>query len=205
MGLDDFTDSSNSSAKTSSKEQKSNSKETIGTREHKQYGPYGYQTFKSYEDKVEQLDFKVNEGLIKFRMPIFPMITLDNVMQTNGNYQIKPMMKKYSCISSEKVNLHQIQRDIVMVDTGKTELEDCLNTLSERFGIEVTPKTEVWLNMLSHTRSVVKLALGNEATGDVSSHKTDEILKAVYGEAYTRRFRSNYVTDMKKHTEIKPW
>ena len=114
-------------------------------------------------------------------------------------------MKKFSCISSQKLKLYQIPREMVMLDTGQTEIDNCLEALSERFNQEVTPETEVWFNTLTHTRSCVKLALGNETAGDVSTYKRDEILKAVYNEAYTRQFRSNYLDNMKSVTDIEPW
>lgn len=205
MGLEDFTDSSSSSTNTSTEKQKSKSKTTVDTGEHKQYGPFGYETFEDYEETIEELDFEVDEGLMKFRMPIFPMITTEDCMSVKTRYKIKPMMKKFSCISSQKLKLYQIPREMVMLDAGQTEIDNCLEALSERFNQDVTPETEVWFNILTHTRSCVKLALGNETAGDVSTYKRDEILKAVYNEAYTRQFRSNYLDNMKSVTDIEPW
>lgn len=205
MGLEDFTDSSSSSTNTSTEKEKDSSKATVDTGEPKQYGPFGYETFEDYEETVEELDFEVDEGLMKFRMPIFPMITTEDYMSVKTRYIIKPMMKKFSCISSQNLKLYQIPREMVMLDTGQTEIDSCLKVLSERFDKDVTPETEVWFNILTHTRSCVKLALGNETAGDISAFRKDEILKAVYNEAYTRRFRSDYINNMKSVTDIEPW
>lgn len=205
MGLEDFTDTSSTTTDTNDEDKSNNNSATVDTGEYKQYGPFGYETFEEYEETVEELDFEVNEGLMKFRMPIFPMITTDNCMSVKTRYIIKPMMKKFSCISSQQLKLYKIPREMVMLDTGQSEIDNCLEILSERFDEEVTPETEVWFNILTHTRSCVKLAIGNEVAGDISTYKRDEILKSVYNEAYTRQFRSNYLDNAKGVRDIEPW
>jgi hypothetical protein len=169
-------------------------------------GPYGYPSFEEYEDTVTG-HIEKHGDLFKYRLPIFPVIEHKEIYDTESRYTIGPEEAIVSCVSSNIRVLSNIPRDIIMLDTGEVEKQECMDVLSERFGTEVSPDMNVTLSMFSQVRQIVKMAIGDSMTDDWSLKQKDHVLKSIYDESYTQRFRNSSDIDekLKKTDHIGNW
>lgn len=199
MGLEEFVD-----IETSEPEDNGNDeKESIQAVND---GPYGYSSIEEYENTVTG-HIEKHGNLFKYNLPIFPVIQHKEVYDTESRYTLGKGKTIVSCVSSNIAVLGNIPRDIIMLDTGEVEKEKCIDVLSDRFGTDVSPDTNVTLSMFSRVRHIVKMAMGDSMTDDWSLKQKDHILKSIYEESYTQRFRKSEDVDeeLKKTDDIDEW
>jgi len=205
MGLDDFMDVEPSSTDNTTEdvEKSNNQEESIVDNN---YGPIGYESLEEYEDTVDK-SIKLEGGLFKYNLPIFPVIENTDTYSTSARYREENMKRNLSCINVDKHILSDVPRELIMLDTGETDKNKCLETLSERFNQEAKPDTEVYVYFFGKIREIAKFAIGDSLTDSWSLKDKDHILKAIYDESYTQRFRKSDEVDSKyKHIDhIEPW
>lgn len=213
MGLEEFMDIEPDDNESSESKDKSKDSNDITERDGiTQYedrdvgprGPYGYEKIDDYENTiVGKID--THGSLFKYHMPIFPHIENEDKYNRGDRYGGISGHQGVSCVSKVKTSLVKINREMIMLDTGQTSKENCLKVLEERFGESVGPDHEVYLYIFAKTRNLVKMALGDEQTETIGTHGKDKILKAVYDETYTRRFRKKDSGETKLHHHIEKW
>ena len=205
MGLDDFMDVEPSSTDNTTEdvEKSNNQEESIVDNN---YGPIGYESLEEYEDTVDK-SIKLEGGLFKYNLPIFPVIENTDTYSTSTRYREENMKRNLSCINVDKHILSDVPRELIMLDTGETDKNKCLEVLTERFGEEAKPDTEVYVYFFAKIREIAKFAIGDSLTDSWSLKDKDHILKAIYDESYTQRFRKSDEVDSKyKHIDhIEPW
>lgn len=169
-------------------------------------GPYGYESRDELED-TNVGELTGHEDLFKSNLPIFPHITTPPGYERGKRYDMSDMKTTVTCVSKTQAELRTINREIIMLDSGSTEKQDCMESLEQRFGTEVQPTTEVCLHMFAKMRHVVKMAMGGEFVDNWKLEDKDRVLKAVYGESWTQRFREKDTgeRDLKHLDEIKEW
>lgn len=208
MGLEEFVDIDTSEPEEDS-ETETESIEAVNS------GPYGYSSFEEYEDTVTG-HIEKHGDLFKYRLPIFSVINYKEVYNTGSRYTLGPEKAIISCISSEITKLGDIPRDVIMLDTGQVEKQDCIDVLSNRFeqeistnqlDREITPDANVTLSTFNYVRHVVKMALGDSMTDDWTLKQKDHVLKSIYNESYTQEFRESKEIDgkLKKTDHIGDW
>jgi hypothetical protein len=172
----------------------------------KRRGPYGYSDREEYEDTIKG-ELNTHGDQFKYHLPIFPQIEIEERYNRGDRYKHDNSFKPVSCIAYHTLPLYKVNREVIMLDTGHTEKEECLRILSERFGREVTPKTEVHLYIFAYMRHIVKMGMAGEFTDGFGLEEKDRVLKAVYDEAYTQRFREKDTgeSDLRHGDEIKEW
>lgn len=212
MGLDNLIDDRDLSTetKTKSKSKDSDLLEYKSYREENgeiiKNGPYGYPTMDDYENTIKG-ELQEHGELFKYHLPIFPHIEKTNLYEPQYRYRMEEKGTVVTCISSNETKLKSIPRDIIMIDTGHVERDKCMDELSNRLDIKATPYLKVTLYFFSNVRHIVKMAMADELTNDLSTFKIDMILKAVYDEQYTQKFREKHNEEMNlQHTDhIEPW
>jgi len=212
MGLDEFMDIES----TSSDSTKENDNETsitdkdgitkyddgdIGSR-----GPIGYQDFDEYRSTIDG-EVEIHGSLFKYKMPIFPHIENKEKYSQESRYKLKNEMQDVSCVSSGKTSLGNLSRELIMLDTGETDKQMCLDVLEKRFGNRPKPSTTVVVYFFSKVRHVAKMAIADEKTDNWTSPNKDEVIKAIYDETYTQRFSKTDGNDYEhKHwNHIEEW
>lgn len=216
MGLDEFMDIESNDNKSSDSKNSSDGKdndynitEKDGITQYKDgnvgpRGPYGYEKIDDYRNTIVS-DIDTHGSLFKYHLPIFPHIENKDKYNRGDRYGGISGHQGTSCVSKLKTPLIKINREIIMIDTGQTSKDDCLSVLENRFDESVGPDHEVYLYIFAKTRNLVKMALGDEMTDSIGAHKKDEILKAVYDETYTRRFRKSNDGETKLNNHIEKW
>lgn len=220
MGLDDFmdldTESESSGSSSSSTKQNpsevsgdlSNSdkwvKEEDGTLKSK--GPYGYSDREEYEDTIEG-KLELHGDLFKYHLPIFPHIEYNQEYTRGQRYNRADSYSTVTCVAHHQIELRKINREVIMLDAGHSEKEECLDILKNRFDEGVGPDTEVHLYFFAMVRHIVKMGISDEFVADWGLESQDRVIKAVYGEAFTQRFRENDTghTDLKHIDHMKEW
>lgn len=169
-------------------------------------GPYGYSDREELEDTIEG-NMEEHGKMFKYYLPIFPHITQSPEYDRGKRYDMSESFKTVTCVSATRTELRAVNREMVMLDCGTTEKEECMETLSDRFGEDVEPTTEVSLHIFAKMRHVVKMAMGGEFVDDWSLSDKDRVFKAIYGESYTQRFREKDTgqKDLKHIDEIEEW
>lgn len=207
MGLEEFLDQDDTknSSTTSETTDKDDNHTDDGDTE-SSTGPYGYPSFDEYEQTIDGHVERVGD-LFKYQLPVFPELRMDATCEHGLRYTLGDEEAIVSCITSGVRPLNSIPRDVIMLDTGEVEKEACMDVLSNRFSTEVTDSTQVRLYMFAYVRHISKMAMGDSMTDDWSLEKKDHVLKAIYNESYTQRFRkANGVDDKLKGTfEIPQW
>jgi len=215
MGLDDFMDIDSGDTEDKQTETDDDNEES-DLLEHENFrdddgeikknGPLGYESFEKYEETIEE-ELAWKKDLYKYRLPIFPRIEMEEKYETGTRYRAFKGNETISCITKSRLRLANIAREIIMLDTGHVEKEDCINELESRFDTMVTPGTTVHLYFFNQTRNICKLAIADSMTDDWSLQNKDHVLKAMYDEAYTQEFReSEDIDDRLVHTDfIDPW
>lgn len=205
MALDDFMDgieteetsTTSSSRSEPSQQTKQDILELEGVTEYDDgdvghRGPFGYQTHDEFEETIVG-DLEPHGDLFKYYLPIFPHIEMKDKYQRGKRYECAAdgiTGGPATCVSKQKVKLVKVNREVVMLDTGKTKREKCVEVLEERFDQELLTNSEVYLYFFAKIRHLVKIAIGDELTDSWSTYPKDALLKAVYGEEWTQRFRS---------------
>jgi len=158
------------------------------------------------EDTIEG-NMEEHGKMFKYYLPIFPHITQSPEYDRGKRYDMSESFKTVTCVSVTRTELRAVNREMVMLDCGTTEKEECMETLSDRFGEDVEPTTEVSLHIFAKMRHVVKMAMGGEFVDDWSLSDKDRVFKAIYGESYTQRFREKDTgeKDLKHIDEIEEW
>lgn len=213
MGLEEFMDIESDDSESSDSETKSSDDSEItdkpgitkyddgdvGPR-----GPYGYEKIDDYENTiVDEID--THGDLFKYHMPIFPHIENEDKFNRGDRYEGINGHQGVACVSKLETQLIKVNREMIMLDTGQTSKDDCLDVLEERFGESVGPDYTVYLYIFAKTRNLVKMALGDELTEMIDAHGKDEILKGVYSETYTRQFRKKNNGETKLTHHIEKW
>lgn len=222
MGLDDFMDLGDEESQTSkSKSSRSTTSSSSSFDELTKYdnwvkeedgevhrrGPLGYASRDEYDDTFKG-DVDPHGSLFKYFLPMFPHIEPERKYDVGSRYNISTLPPgTVTCICSRNQKLKKIPREMVMLDSGSTEKEDCIETLSERFGFEVDGETEVYMFMFCATRHIAKMAMADEFADNWDLDNRDRVLKAVYGESYTQRFREKDTgeLDLKHLDHISEW
>jgi len=169
-------------------------------------GPYGYGDREELEDTIEG-DMEEHGDMFKYYLPIFPHITQSPEYERGKRYNMSESFKTVTCVSVTRTELRAVNREMVMLDCGSTEKKQCMETLSDRFGEDVEPTTEVSLHIFAKMRHVVKMAMSGEFVDDWNLTCKDRVMKAVYGESWTQRFREKDTgeKDLKHIDEIEEW
>lgn len=206
MGLDDFMDLDSETKKSYTESEDDNEESSNETVVKSKGGPYGYSSFDEYEDTIVG-ELNQDEKLFKYNLPIYPHIMLSSFPQPGKRYTRSEDKKKVICLSHEPKQLKSIPREILMIDTGECERKLCIDAVSDRVDEDVDPSTTVNLYMFAHTRHIVKMAIGDSMTDDWSLKQKDHVLKSIYNESYTQRFRKKNTVDEKlKHIDhIDQW
>jgi hypothetical protein len=205
MGLEQFIDEDLSSSGSDNNEDDSNESQDQKQAEDNT-GPYGYESYSEFEDTVED-HVSVNSDSIKYRLPVFPIITKDSEYSTAARYTLGDAEGIVSCLSTQQMTLGNVPREVIMLDTGEVEKDECMSELEDRFGSDVGPDTQVVVNTFHQVRHVVKMAMADSMTDDWSIKDTEHAMKAIHGESYTQRFRKSddVDTELKGHTDIEHW
>jgi len=167
-------------------------------------GPHGYEKIDDYRNTIVG-DIDTHGDMFKYHLPIFPHIENEDKYNRGDRYGGISGHQGVSCVSKQETSLVKINREMIMIDTGKTSKDDCLSVLKERFDESVGPDHKVYLYIFAKTRNLVKMALGDELTETIGVHGKDEILKGVYGETYTRQFRKMNDGETKLTHHIEEW
>lgn len=215
MGLDDFMDLDVDEKDTSESENTATSepellkydswtKDADGDLEKR--GLYGYESREEYKDTIVG-ELETHGDLFKYHLPIFPHIEPSKEYERGNRYNRETDRTTVTCVSHNMTELHRVNREVIMLDTGHTEKENCLETLSNRFGFEVEPTTEVHMYFFACMRHIVKMAMGDEFVDSWNLDNKDRVLKAVYGETWTQKFREKNTgeRDLKHTDHIKEW
>jgi len=193
MGLDDFFgDSSNSDDKSKNKPQKKEKKEEY-PRHHRgdqgylvPNGPYGFQTHEDYKDTIVG-EMKTHIKNPKYLYQVFPHV-LDEQLHEPGEryklivYQTQDMESVWvydtiTCISVSETQLYRIPREALMLDTARTDKQESLDVLSERFGYEVGPKDTVHIHHFCKPLGVTKAAGLSEVENQSTLDKIEIMVK----------------------------
>lgn len=222
MGLEDFMDMGDDSESSSQSGSNSGSTNSSSGGESKllkydnwvkgddgkpeRRGPYGYSDRDELDSTIDG-DMEEHGDMFKYNLPIFPHITLNPSYEQGMRYNMSESFKTVTCVSSVQTELRTVNREMIMLDCGTTEKDECISTLEERFGEDVEPTTEVCLYIFAKMRHVVKMAMGGEFVDDWSLEDKDRVLKAVYDESYTQRFREKNTGehDLKHLDHIEEW
>jgi len=214
MGLDDFMNvdgasKSSSSSSTSSSESQLDELDNFSRDEDgnvSRNGPYGYSSYDEYEDTIKG-DITHGEGLFKFKLPIYPHIDLDLDVNAGSRYTRSIDQKTVICLSHEVKQIKSVPRELIMLDTGESEKQLCMDALSDRVGTDINPESELHMYMFAHTRHLVKMAVGDSIIDDWSLESKDHMLKAIYNESYTQKFRKSdsVNSDLKSIDHIDEW
>jgi len=213
MGLDDFMDiEADSTDNTSNQNTEDTSdKSELADKENfrddgTQYGPLGYESVDEYRATIAgQINW---EGkLYKYQLPIFPQIELEDKYSESARYEAFKRKQIITCATKQRMRLCDIPRDVIMLDTGEVEKDECISALEDRFDQNITPGSTVFLYFFTQTRHIAKMAIGDSLTDDWSLKNKDKVLKAIYDESYTQEFRKrDDVEDELKHIDyISPW
>lgn len=214
MGLDNLIDDADESTESSSNKSSNIQQDNlfeygIGTdtrEEPRTYGSFGYSSMEKYEDTIKG-ELKTHGELFKYHLPIFPHIEKSASYEPRYRYRMENRRTAVTCIVKHTTSLKYIPRDIIMIDTGNVEKNDCIQELCNRFETAISPDTEVQLYFFSNVRHLVKMAMSDVLTDDLSTFKKDMILKAVYDEQYTQKFREKHNEEMNLENidRIEPW
>lgn len=209
MGLDEFMDIPSDDNESSSEDESETTETEEKTQNIGPKGPNGYETFEEYRNTVNG-EISTDYDMIKYSMPIFPVITQDDEYDTGTRYKDSEKKTPTACVLSQDTQVSDIPRELLMLDTGKTSKDKCMNVLSDRFNADVQDTTEVVLNIFLKTRHVVKLAMSNAVNESVDTQSTSVIMKAVYNEMYAQHLQSmldDELTQEQEKTimEIQEW
>ena len=214
MGLDDFMNvdgasKSSSSSSTSSSESILDKLDNFGKDSDgnvSRNGPYGYSSYDEYEETING-HITQNEALFKFKLPIYPHIDIDLDATPGTRYTRSVDQKTVICLSDELKQIKSVPRELIMLDTGECEKQLCMDALSDRVGMNIDPESELHVYMFAHTRHLVKMAIGDSMIDDWSLESKDHMLKAIYNESYTQRFRKSdsVNSDLKSTDHIDEW
>lgn len=209
MALDDFMDFDNDDTDTSSESETSSNETDEQTTQLAPKGPHGYETYEDYKDTIDG-EIPTDYDLIKYSMPIFPEITRNVEYECGTRYRDSEKKTPIACVLSQQTTVENIPRELLMIDTGETEKQECMNTLSDRFDLDVDASTEVILNIFLKTRHVVKLAMSSSINKSVSTQNRSLIAKAIYNESYSDHLQSQLNDEMsseqqKAINDIQEW
>jgi len=214
MGLDDFMNvdgasKSSSSSSTSSSESQLDELDNFNRDDDgniSRNGPYGYSSYDEYEDTIKS-DIAHGEELFKFKLPIYPHIDLDLGVDAGSRYTRSIDQKTVICLSHEVKQIKSVPRELIMLDTGECEKQLCMGALSDRVDTDINPESELHVYMFAHTRHLVKMAVGDSIIDDWSLESKDHMLKAIYNESYTQKFRKSdsVNSDLKSIDHIDEW
>jgi len=206
MGLDDFMDLDSETKKSYTKSEDDNEESSTQKEVTSKSGPYGYSSFDEYEDTINGT-VEQDEELFKYKLPIYPHITLFSAAKPGKRYTRSRDQKKVVCLYHENTQLKSIPRELLMLDTGECERELCIDAISDRVGEDVDPSTSVNLYMFGHTRHIVKMAIGDSMTDNWNLNNIDHVLKSIYNESYTQEFRKRDTVDdkLKSIDHIDEW
>ena len=222
MGLDEFMDiepaEESKSNKDSSNTQEDSKLEDLDNyrkteQGYKKYGPYGYESVSEYNDTVSGT-IEEHGDMFKYNLPIFPHIEGEQIGKSETHwsksakrFRMKNSRKAVSVVSCEDIPLGEIPREIIMLDTGEVEKDQCIDVLEDRFDYRPSPSSIVSLYFIANVRHLVKMAMGDAKVEEWSLKSKDHIIKAVFGESYTQKFRRDKTVDgdMKSVDHIEPW
>jgi hypothetical protein len=195
MGLDDFmdldVDEDESSQTTSSSDDDENPLEAHDnwrkddSSEWERYGHNSFEYTQEYEDTIAgQVD--ITKGLLKYRLPVFPHIQPvpdsqkgERKFEHLSRYRQEGNIKKFVCFSHGTVALGNIPREIIMLDTGHAEKEDCMKAIEKKIDVKPTPSTEVELVMVANSTHLIKLAIADSLVDSWKAMADVETAKAI--------------------------
>lgn len=221
MGLEQFTsgsDDNNTSSSESTNDESRTSQETTSKpdfgdgwqkaddRSLERLGPYGYGSHEEFQETIEG-EIELDSEKFRDHMPIFPVITQPPGYTRGRRYKHPDNKTTITCVSKTNSKLCLVNREMVMMDCGSTEKEDCIEELSQRFGESVGPETDVALHIFAKIRHVVKMAMSDEFVDQWSTENKERVFKAIYGESYTQHFRDKDTSgeDLKHINHISEW
>ena len=196
MGLDDFMDLGSETKKSYTKSEDNDEESSNETEIKSKGGPYGYSSYDEYEETINGY-ITQNDELFKFKLPIYPHIDIDLDATPGTRYTRSVDQKKVICLSDEIKQLKSVPREIIMLDTGECEKQLCMDVLSDRVSMDIDPESELHIYMFAHTRHLVKMAIGDSMVDNWNLKNTDHILKSIYNESYSQRFRKKDTVDEK--------
>lgn len=209
MALDDFMDISSDDNESTSEDESKTTETEEKTQNISPKGPNGYETIEDYKNTIDG-EINTDYDMIKYSMPIFPVITETEEYDTGTRYKDSEKKTPTACVLSQHTQVSDISRELLMLDTGKTSKDECMSVLSDRFNANVEDTTEVVLNIFLKTRHVVKLAMSNTVNESVNTQNRSVIMKAVYNEMYAQHLQSmldDELTQEQEKTimEIQEW
>jgi len=220
MGLDEFIDvdgnstdedaDSNTEATSTSSSANSLLQKDYWVRDDKgqlkQLGPYGYESYDDYEETIVG-ELETHGDMFKYYLPIFPHIEPNPAYERGKRYKSQHDQNIVACVVSQAIELRKINRELIILDTGRSDKPDCIEVLEQRFGSDVSPDDCVYLHFFCKTRHVSKMGLSDEYTEDLGVEEQDRILKAVHRESWTQMFREDDTSDedLKGVQSIREW
>lgn len=189
-----------------------------GTWQHK--GRVGYKSQSSFADTVDHdQDIDIRPSM-KHLMPIFTHLstekqadvgvryrTTPRVIGSDEDYPHHPVEKDITCIGAEKVKVEDMPREIMMLEVGETNQDECIGALEEELDIEIDKDTELWLHTFAKITEIARVAIADEETE--GEHVNDKVhtVKDLIGHRVTmdRAYSDKYPNDLKRSYEIDLW
>lgn len=133
-------------------------------------GPLGFKDRDSWKAQL-QGEYTFDANNTKFYAPFFVHITADEQFKPGQRWVLRcsgagylPMWNHYvaSVVSSEKMKLSVVPREVAMLDTGEIEFQSVKHTYEERFGTDVDGNTEVYVNVFAKSQHTARMAVANK-------------------------------------------
>lgn len=201
MGLDDFLgqeSSTESKSTTTESSQSSESDESVSfdsdihqkpdpESDKDLRAPIGFGSLEDYED-TRKGEFITHELNTKYWYQMFTHILPEQEYDIGGRYLMKVFKSEdeqrtwevstITCVSVSETQLYKIPREVVMMDTGEYRKEEALDTLSDRFGYEVSPKDTVSLHFFTKWRGIVEGAMISSEIEKVNNGTIERLTRA---------------------------